>query len=417
MYLKLNFTADKSLNYIFRVVNEIINTSGITSIATLQSTATAGTWDASLLATLDASNSEIIRTSSALSTTNTKSHYAKHATSPSPSYGDQHYWTVEFSTYDATSTKYYVQQSSGTANTNLSANTVGTSITAGAMASGQFGPTLAPLATTTSTPITVGGTTLVSTANSVYSASGTSGFTNVRTFFMYITDKCMIWSTTNTATYNVGFGATYSDSTRYSGPWIFSQYTRFDYHNTNSNGVIPMLFTNTTRATGAGFGQTINDWSSVDNTQATSQFAQTFRVVNLVNAYPQVGSSWPIISMPPVNWGVAGRFNDYGALNVAAGAAVTSVSGQTLGIALSNTVSTRFPSADLKTLTYGMLPLTWRHLYYYNIGGDSSAQGGHYVFNGDYFPGDEFTYNSKTYKILPTFSGYSQRVGIAVPKE
>ena len=35
----------------------------------------------------------------------------------------------------------------------------------------------------------------------------------------------------------------------------------------------------------------------------------------------------------------------------------------------------------------------------------------------DYFPGDEFTYSGKTYKILPTWSGYSQRVGIAIPKE
>jgi hypothetical protein len=416
MYLKLNFTADKPLNYIFRVVNEIINTSGITSISTLQSTAAAGTWDASLLANLDANNSEIIRTSNALNTTNTKSHYAKHA-SPNVSYGDQHYWTVEFSAYDATSTKYYIQQSSTTANSNLSLNTIGTTITAGAIASGQYGPTIAPLAATASTPITLGGTTLLSSVNSVYSASGTSGFTNVRSFFMYITDKCMIWSTTNTVTYNVGFGSAYNDATKYCGPWIFSQYTRFDYHNTSSNGIIPMLFTNTTRATGGGFGQTTNDWAAADNTQATIQHTQAFRVVNVVSAYPQTGTSWPIIAMPTVNWGVAGRFNDYGALNAFSAATNTSGTAQTFGIALSNTVSNRFPSADLKTLTYGMLPLTWRHLFYYNIGGDSSAQGGHYIFNGDYVPGDEFTYNSKTYKILPTFNGYSQRVGIAVPKE
>jgi hypothetical protein len=139
--------------------------------------------------------------------------------------------------------------------------------------------------------------------------------------------------------------------------------------------------------------------------------------MNLVNAYPQVGSSWPLVSTPTVNWGVATRFNDYYPLNQGVPGAATSTTAQTIGIALSNTVSTRFPSADLKTLTYGMLPLTWRHLYYYNVGGDSSAQGGHYIFNGDYFPGDEFTYSTKTYKILPTWVGYSQRIGIAVPKE
>lgn len=415
MYLKLNFTADKPLNYIFRVVNEIINTSSITSIATLTNAATANLWNSNLLATLDSANSEIVRTSTAL-TTNTKSHYAK-AVTPSSSWGDQHYWTVEFSVYDAPDTKYYIQQYLVTGNQATSTNNIGSSIASGSMSNNQFDPTNPPLATTASVPVILGGTTLASTANSVYSASGANGFTNVRTFFMYITDKCMIWGTTNGATYNVGFGNTYSSSASYSGPWIFSQYTRFDYHNTNSNGIVPLLFTNTTRATGAGFGQTTNDWGNTENTQATSQNTQAFRVLNLVSAYPQAGSSWPIIPTPTVNWGCAGRFSDNAALtNVVTGSATT-LAAQTNGAPLSTTVSTRFPSADLKTLSYGMLPLTWRHMYYYNIGGDASAQGGHFVFNGDYFPGDEFTYSTKTYKIFPTWAGYSQRVGIAVPKE
>ena len=139
--------------------------------------------------------------------------------------------------------------------------------------------------------------------------------------------------------------------------------------------------------------------------------------MNCVNAYPTTGSSFPIVVTPTVNWGIGSRYSDTAALNTKDNGAVTTITGVTYGAAIFNTVSTRYPSADLKTQTYGMLPLTWRHLYYYNAGGDASAQGNFYIFNGDYFPGDEYSYGGKTYKIIPTFIGYSQRVGIAIPKE
>ena len=97
MYIKLNFTADKPLNYVFRVINECINNTGITSIATLQSTASSGTWHSSLLSGLDATNSEIIRTGTGTTglTSKTVSQYVK--SSSNTTYDDQHYWTVEFS--------------------------------------------------------------------------------------------------------------------------------------------------------------------------------------------------------------------------------------------------------------------------------------------------------------------------------
>jgi len=234
---------------------------------------------------------------------------------------------------------------------------------------------------------------------------------------MYITDTCMIWGTTNTSTYNVGFGNTYSNSATSSGPWIYSQYTRFDYHNTNTNGIIPLVIGNLGRGSGAGFGSSTNDWVATENVLANSQNTQAFKVLNLVNAYPSTGASFPVVAFPTVNWGIGSRFTDTVALNATAAGGSTSIAGLTYGAVINNTVSTRYPSADLKTLTYAMLPVTWRHLYYYNAGGDASAQGGFYVFNGDYFPGDEFTYSGKIYKIIPTWTGYSQRVGIAIPKE
>jgi hypothetical protein len=46
-----------------------------------------------------------------------------------------------------------------------------------------------------------------------------------------------------------------------------------------------------------------------------------------------------------------------------------------------------------------------------------SEKSGYYLFNGDYFPGDQFTYGGKTYVIFSTYVGYVDRVGIAVPME
>jgi hypothetical protein len=64
-----------------------------------------------------------------------------------------------------------------------------------------------------------------------------------------------------------------------------------------------------------------------------------------------------------------------------------------------------------------MLPLRWSNSYRGNLGGNASQRGGFYIFNGDYFPGDTFVHGGKTYIVLPTFRGYTDRVGIAVPKE
>jgi hypothetical protein len=64
-----------------------------------------------------------------------------------------------------------------------------------------------------------------------------------------------------------------------------------------------------------------------------------------------------------------------------------------------------------------MLPILWRCSFYGNTGGNTSAQTGVFLFNGDYFPGDEFTNGGITYKIWPVWAGYSDRIGLAVPKQ
>ena len=108
MLIKLNYTTGnaKWQYQIWRIVNECINNAAITSIATLQSTATSGSWDSSLLSGLDTANSYIVRTSG-LSTTNTKSHIFG-APVASVSQGGVKF-TIEQSVYDSLSTKYYTQ--------------------------------------------------------------------------------------------------------------------------------------------------------------------------------------------------------------------------------------------------------------------------------------------------------------------
>lgn len=418
MYIKLTFNADKPLNYIFRIVNECVNNTAITSVSTLSTVATNGSWNSTLLQDLNTTQSEIIRTGTGVTglTSNTVSHYTKNGTNAT--YFDEHAWTVEFSRHDDLTKKYYVQHNNTSGyNSYLTVPKIADGISAANNISTvtQMAPTVAPSATSgTGTAVTLNASAYTGSAV----ASSSSGFTNVRTFFMYISDTCMIWCATPGTTYNVGFGNTYNDATKFIGPFIYSQYTRFDYTNTNYNGISPLLFTNPTRGTGIGFGGATADWTAVENTQFNNGGNyNVFKVFNLINTYPTTSGSFPVIAQPFVSWGIGSRFSDLDALTASGAGSTGTATTPAYKPAIFTTVSTRYPSADLKSQSYGMLPVSWRNLYYYNAGGDASAKGGWYCFNGDYFPGDEYTYNGKVYKILPTFSGYSQRVGIAIPKE
>lgn len=416
MYIKLNFTSNKQLNHIYRIVNEIINQPAIANVATLQSTATSQSWWATLLTGFDANTSEIIRTGTGTTglTSNTVSRYARNGTGPSVD--DQHAWTLEFSNYDDNTKKYYIQFVNASENSFISGVR-----TANGLSSGTLSSLTSQDKTLIGTSITTPGS-IPSFNNSLASAptnsqgQGTSGFTTVRTFFMYLSDNALVWCATHGTTYNVGFGNTYSLSTAYTGPFIYSQYNRFDYTNTSATNITPLLFTNWSRGIGIGFGG-IADWGTVENTQYnTTSNAIAFRVFNLYNSYPSTTASFPMILQPYVSWGVGSRYSQDSALTAtsAGGATITTPA---YAPVIFTTASTRYPSADLKSQTFGMLPVSWRNSYYYNAGGDASTQGGWYVFNGDYYPGDEFSFGGKTYKILPTWSGYTARVGIAVPKE
>ena len=191
MFIKLNYTTDKRLTAIFRVVTDIINTPSVTSISSLQARATAASYDATILAGLDATNSEIVRT---VSPSGVLAHYA----TPGAPNGGGHLFTLQFGSYDNTDRKYYAQylnSNPGSAQT-VTSFTIGNSITGGTMASAQMPLTEAETNTTAGTHGTVLTVGNSFTAGAT-TATGASGFNTVRTFWAYITNTTMIWGTTN----------------------------------------------------------------------------------------------------------------------------------------------------------------------------------------------------------------------------
>lgn len=413
MFIKLSFSADKKLTACFRIITDIINTPSVTSVSALQARFTSAGYSSTVTSGFDATNSQIIRT---VDTANTVAHYASYSNGQIAS--SNFIWTVRQQVYDTPSTKYYMQLNSQTISASSTPvyMTMGDSIvgdiTAGSMAvsvSESLGNN-----TGAGTQLTVGGTPLAFTNQIAYS---TSGATNVRTIWMYITDKTVMWATTNTSSFNSGFGTTYASPTNYSGPFFFSQYTRYDYHNNDGNGIIPVMYSSP-RGAGIGFG-TSDDLTTVQNYMYTSNSTtMPLRVYNLVSATPQVGSAWPKIYNPYVAITMNGRSNSIYAFNVGqAAGTVSSPNSPSTGSAISTTASARFTNATLTGTGFGMIPLGWENTWYGNHGGNMSDQSGVFIFNGDYAPGDTFIANNKMYMIWPMYSGYSNRVGLAIPME
>lgn len=408
MFIKLQYTADTRITVPLRVLKEIINTSGITSVSSLQSTWT--TWDATLKANFDAANSNIIRTTSPTGTT---AHIAVGTGGDSYlSYGEFAF-TIEQPTYDAAGSKIYTQLSTPASNNYVFYN-IGSAITGGTISSSSAAPTVSEGvgATLYGTVLTMGGNPL-SSANPIFAPSNGSG--NIRTFWAYITDKCFFFATTNGTTYNSGWGSTYADSTKFCGPFFQTQYTRYDYHNLDSNGIVPVIYTSP-RSTGMGYG-TVNDISTVQNILFTANASTVpIRAHSMVSAAPQVGSAWPKIYNQYVNMTYASRST--GTINANQvqnlGTVGSSISPSFAG-GITTAASTRYTNATLTATGFGLMPFGWEANYYGNHGGNASDQCGVYIFNGDYVPGDTFTYNSTVYMVWPLHSGYSNRVGFAVP--
>lgn len=406
MFVKLSYTANTRISVPLRTLADIINTSSITSVAALQSRFTSASYSSTLTTGFDAVNSEIIRI---VSPANTISHiYVNDLNQNGIKF------TLEQPVYDAPSSKIYTRIDCPVGSTATYFD-IGTAITGGTINSSGV-PLSTPdnTASTIGTLLTLGGNNY-GNINNVLSAG--NGHGNIRTFWAYVTDKCFFWAVTNTASYNVGWGPTYANSTLQGGPFFQTQYTRYDYHNLDSNGIYPVYYT-AQRSAGLGYGST-NDLTTVQNLNfTTNSTVLPVRVHSMVSALPKVDTVWPKIYNQAVHMTMAGRASSHYGLNIiqtlgtVGSAAAASYAG-----AYSSTTNNRYPSANLATTGFGLMPFGWEASTFGNHGGNASDQSGVYIFNGEYTPGDTFVYNNKTYMIWPMWQGFATRVGFAIPME
>jgi hypothetical protein len=415
MYIRLIYTADKTIEQLFRTLAYIINTPTITTSATLNTAlVNTGIFAADIGSGFDSANSEIIRTVGLSSTT---AHIAKTAVANSIIF------TLEQSVYDAPSTKYYYQiRNVSTAND--PPNTfIGNGLTGGTMASSQLAQTQA------STTATAGGTvlSLTNTSNDYSAQQAIAGITTWRALHVYITDKCFLWgiSITGGAT-GIGWSGTYNGSGNSSvaglGCW---QYTRLDHWNTDANGIIPVAAARMI-GTYSGIFPNTSSYGTVTNISANaSAFAGPYynflKVFNIINYKPtDTTGTFTREFNRQVCHGLGGtRSSESRALSYNQQVTTNREAGVTVGKAISITASERVANAANTGMAFALLPLTWTASSYSCWGGgDISAQSGFYIFNGEFAPGDTITYNSKTYILWPTnIAPTSSRLAIAVPKE
>jgi hypothetical protein len=410
MYIKLSFTQDKNIMDVYRILDDIINVSSTTNITALM-TRVGTVYAANLADGLTTSTSDLIRTVSPNANV-TKSHFA--ATNLSTG---NYKWTLEQSSYDSTSTKYYIQLSGNSLSVNGSTCIVGNAITGGTITSSSCAISVAYRSSASNgTALTVAGSTYGTVSSSVLVLTS-QGQTNVRHMWMYINDKCIVMAMTPTTTYSTGWTSSYPNSANLSGPWIFGQYTRFDYWNTDSNGIIPFVFPDTFRGAGQGFGNT-SDINNNSNYYYPTGAATSIPllVYNTVNAFPAVTSSWPLVynAVPCIQWGYreTGYQDPLTTVNLNSGYTTPC-----FGKGISNTSAERWPSSDLSGTSFQLIALGWTLDRYGNSGGNISDRSGIWLFNGDYQPGDEFALGGKTWSVWPIYNGYADRIGLAIPKE
>ena len=416
MWIKLQWNTNKNLREVVRSVEACIATASITN-ATTGALASAS-WANELKTGLDWDNSEIVRTNDPDEVITWCSHTN---TSTSTTYQDYSSFNLLFPVYDNASEYYGISL--------LNTQSVETEWRVGKSSTINGGTTqsrLSPAAArnTRNTYNYVGNSGTQNTDWTMYpttvgNAYNDTSWQTIRTVFCYITNECLIWATYHNNSTPTGYDTTFGNYQWYTGPYIFSQYTRYDHWNSSTNGIIPLCYSNL-RETGQGFRNTdFNARHNLGDVTAAGQTTATFRVFNLHSTYPRVGSTYDLRMFERVNWGSGMRYSDTLALNATqlGRAGVSYPNDANIEKLIESSDYFRYPSPDLKTLGFAMYPVQMRASYWGFGGGNLSSQGGFYVFNGDYQPGDEFTYDNKTYTIMPTYNGYDQRVGIAVPKE
>lgn len=407
MLIKLNYTSGKTVGQALRVVNEIINTPAVTSISSLRSTATTGTWAADLLQYLDDATSYIYRTTD---TTGVVSHMARPAAASASFAFD---WMVEFPTYDSPTAKQYMRLTCSSTTANSATEAFGSAIS-GSISSAQWAPSSPSSGSTSS------GTTLTITGN-ITSGRGVAGTSSLlTTLWVYITPSSLVWcAVCSNGTFQpsgwYGTNSNYASTTTFSGPNIYSQYRRYDYWNTASNNILPFVYINPSN-TNPGFLSVATELG-INNPSSSTSAECSFNAFNYINATPGTGTSFPVTYGIRVATGVGTRFSDTFNLASSSGSSTNPTDPCYGAVVNTSTTQTRIPSSNLLTKGFSILPLTIRNMNVSMLGGNISDIGDFYLFNGDYFPGDEFSYNNRTFVIFPVGLGYTTRLGLAIPKE
>lgn len=411
MLVKLNYTSPTNPVTLFRTISYIISNTSITSISGLYSSLIAAGASSSFnLSYLDLTNSYVVRTNAA---SNCSAHIAR-PTAASGGYAFE--FTLRQPIHDASGTYVYHQWYNSSTTANADTCTISSSISS--WGGSEWSVTIS------NTGSSGQGTTLTQTGTQVQNGtmypSSTSNLTY--TFWFYLTDYSVMWAYNQDLTAGLGISTTTFGGTSagWTGIRFASQYRRFDYWNTSANNIVPIAYGNSNRTTSMVF-TTTNDYNSVNNPTSATATESMFSVMHQVtDAQPSTNLTWTISNNQRVSWGLGTRFSDCLAMTSSSTTAGTTATGPNIGQVLwvdAGNINTRLPISNLQNRGYALLPFTWRNAKYGAMGGNISEIGDLYLFNGDYFPGDEFVYNNRTFVLLPTAQSWTTRLAIAVPKE
>lgn len=406
MLIKFQFTALKQVHQIMRVIADIIATSSVTSIATLRTRATAANYDSSLLSLLDDANSYIYRTDNP---SNVVSHI-----SGAP--GNKiFYLTLQFSIFDNTSSKVYIQFYNNASGVRSCYQNAGTASNASIYSSQMPVTTTDATTAQTGTVLSMTGTT--QSGGTVLDAT----YTGLYTFWFYINNNGCVMAINTNNNNLAGWPASYSSGTLWSGPFLYSQYTRDDYTNGEfaNNFTYPLMLP-ADRGIGVGFGTGGDFTNTVFYQNALTVTANTnrapFQVFRLVYNPSATDTASPTVY---TTQGVALTIDGFSNQNrnVAYENYVTTANANIYRRLVDNAnIGYKIPNSIMATPVFGQHDIGWELSYYGCWGGSASQLLGVYLFNGDYSPGDEYTIGSVTYMIWPLWNGYTGRLGLAIPK-
>jgi len=396
-----------------------------------------------------------------------------------------------FSLSATLNSRYYISLSTtgtlqGNANSQIS-NTI-----VGDMASTQWPITAATLQTTAQGTLinlrTTGNASSSNAQTMMFSSSINSG---ISTLWVYLTDTSFAWAANRDVTYNVyGLPAYATNNYRpdiWNGPHIYSQYIRNDILNSQVNSIIPLVFNNHSgyniyqQQKGPGEGlfsredevfctqvPTTNERDPGLSTNPTYQNL-SLQMLNCFGNLPGNAPSFSNAVNRTNNWrnyyvapytaiGLGGtKWSDEGGFcgySYSAATVTTQAAGSLLAISQTaaaaapirggytapanwflpsiSQIGSRWISSDLQSYYgYALLPMYHRWVSGGVSGGNITDLSGLYVFNGDYYPGDEVVVDGTTYMLLPFTmgrpngpnianwlysSGPDSRLALAVPK-